>query len=382
MNADAGLGGLAPQRPDQQRNYPPTGVQPGSSSGIVRARLVIVSGAGVSGVFVYNGTPGTGNPPVLSIVPPGVTTDPYGNTVNAVLEVGNPTGAHLEVDQNGVMYLTNASNSITLLLDPSLTLAEWIPGGLGTQPAVTIAAADGTDPGFFTYPAGIQTNLPVYLPSLFIAEGAAPSVPTGFVGIYADAFGDLHVLQAPLFLDAGFLQLPDEAAPATPTGSVRLYGASGQLDYVSPDGNDYDTGRLSLQIAGQTLNSTGFTALQSTNVAAQAYSFRGWVQYANSVAADPPIFELTGPATSQCNYQFRNNSIAAGTITATAAIKASLSQTFGGGNAVTTGQFLEVWGSVTFSAAGLFDFSAACTVAADTVAITRGEFTIEPVVAT
>jgi hypothetical protein len=88
-----GTGGLPVPRPDQVRVYPPNGVQPGSFAGIVRARLVIVSGAGVSGVFVYNGTPGLGNPPIVSIT--NGSTDPFGNPVVPGLDVtqGQITGS-------------------------------------------------------------------------------------------------------------------------------------------------------------------------------------------------------------------------------------------------------------------------------------------------
>jgi hypothetical protein len=71
-----GLGGQTPQRPDQAyAGQQGAAVAPGST-GIVRARQVIVSGAG-EGVFVYNGTPQLGG------LVPSITfnsgTDPYGN---------------------------------------------------------------------------------------------------------------------------------------------------------------------------------------------------------------------------------------------------------------------------------------------------------------
>jgi hypothetical protein len=69
---------------DQQGQAPPTAVSPGSSN-VVRARLVIVSGTGVSGVFVYNGTPALGNPPIVSIT--SASADPFGNAVTPGLDV-------------------------------------------------------------------------------------------------------------------------------------------------------------------------------------------------------------------------------------------------------------------------------------------------------
>jgi hypothetical protein len=47
-----GLGGLPPRRPDQANVAPPTAVSPGSSN-VVRARLVIITGAN-DGLFTYN----------------------------------------------------------------------------------------------------------------------------------------------------------------------------------------------------------------------------------------------------------------------------------------------------------------------------------------
>lgn len=71
--------GLPGPRPDQQ--YRPVGPQGpvGSSTGIVKARIVVTFGTGLTGFFQYNGAPGFGNPPELWAVPPGVTLDPYRN---------------------------------------------------------------------------------------------------------------------------------------------------------------------------------------------------------------------------------------------------------------------------------------------------------------
>jgi hypothetical protein len=74
-----GTGGLPAQRLDQQRNLPPPTSAPGAAAGVVRARQVIVSGAGAVGVFVYNGVPGAGNPPIASLT--SGTVDPFGNPV-------------------------------------------------------------------------------------------------------------------------------------------------------------------------------------------------------------------------------------------------------------------------------------------------------------
>jgi hypothetical protein len=150
----AGRGGLPEPRPDQQRNFPPAGVQPGSFSGIIRARVIIVSGAG-GGVFVYNGTPALGNPPVLAIVAPGVTTDPFGNAVNAVLNIGSLSGAHFGVDQFGNVYMANAAGTTTIYMSPTSNVIEFFPTGTGAGPAISIGSIAGTDQFGHTFPAGI-----------------------------------------------------------------------------------------------------------------------------------------------------------------------------------------------------------------------------------
>jgi hypothetical protein len=416
MNADAGLGGLPAQRPDQQRNYPPTGVQPGSSSGIVRARLVIVSGTGVSGVFVYdgtpglgnppivsitngdvdpygntvipgldvtqgvisgttisastfegsdfvidssgaffyNGTPGAGNPPVLNIVPPGVTTDPFGNTVIPVLTVGNATAAHLEVDQSGIMYLTNASNSITLLADPALTLIEWIPGGLGTDPAVTIAAVTGTDPGFFPFPAGIQTNLPTYLVDV-------------------------------------------ASVPGSEAGTAILVPASGQLVYLAGDGNSYDTGHLLLLTpnpASQTVSSTSPVAVNGNGASGHlaftipvggTYHVHGRIPIICNQAGGIPTFTLTWPAqTSNTNVrQMWFVATGAATSPLVTFSRGASPASFAGPTMVNGDNFDYEFDFVgTFSGGGTFLVEASTSVAADTFTIQAlGYIDVQPIVA-
>lgn len=114
MSTIPGTGGLPVPRADQTRNMPPTGQQAGSTTGIVRARLIIVSGSG-EGVFIYNGTPGAGNPPIFSAT--SGTVDPYGNTViptlqiqgGGALTVGSGTGPEVQL-------LSSAGISITTLI--------------------------------------------------------------------------------------------------------------------------------------------------------------------------------------------------------------------------------------------------------------------------
>jgi hypothetical protein len=82
----------------------------GPSSFSITSQLIVFSGAQGTGIFLYNGTPGAGNPPILSAVAPGVTLDPFGNTVQAVLVIGALAGAHVQFDQTGSFSLYDSSD--------------------------------------------------------------------------------------------------------------------------------------------------------------------------------------------------------------------------------------------------------------------------------
>jgi hypothetical protein len=143
-----GTGGLPVPRPDQVRVYPPNGVQPGSFAGIVRARLVIVSGAGVSGVFVYNGTPGLGNPPIVSIT--NSTTDPFGNPVTPGLDVtqGSISGSVISGSTfEGTDFLIDSAGAFFYAGTPAT-------GNL----FVSISAGSGTDTFGNAYQTGVQIH--------------------------------------------------------------------------------------------------------------------------------------------------------------------------------------------------------------------------------
>ena len=141
-----GLGGLARRRVDQQGQAPPTAVSPGSSN-VVRARLVIVSGAGVSGVFVYSGTPGLGNPPIVSIT--SASVDPFGNAVVPGLDVtqGDISGTTISGSVfEGTDFIVNSSGAFFYSGAPA-----------ANNLAVSIAGSSGTDGFGNDYPAGVAS---------------------------------------------------------------------------------------------------------------------------------------------------------------------------------------------------------------------------------
>lgn len=118
-------------------NAPPArelsiGVQPGTSN-IVRARFVIIFGPN-GGLFVYNGTPGIGNPPVawISTGP----TDPFGNVLPAAGASGLnglPFLSYAQLSTGGftTQFLTGAGNFTAPAGVTSIKAECWGPGGNG-----------------------------------------------------------------------------------------------------------------------------------------------------------------------------------------------------------------------------------------------------------
>jgi hypothetical protein len=96
--------GLPDPRPDQQYQASGAAMAPGSQTPVVRARQVIISGTGgtVTGLFVYAGTPGPGNPPVDSITRS--ATDPFGNAVKPDFTAYGVGGAYAQLTDGALNF--------------------------------------------------------------------------------------------------------------------------------------------------------------------------------------------------------------------------------------------------------------------------------------
>ena len=85
-------GGLPERRPDQRLiSTTRAGSGPAPQNTVFIGRLVVVFGTGAgTGLFVYSGSPGPGNPPILAITT--ASRDPYGNavTASAITDSGMP----------------------------------------------------------------------------------------------------------------------------------------------------------------------------------------------------------------------------------------------------------------------------------------------------
>jgi hypothetical protein len=134
--------GLGGQQPPPQNASPAgqliPGIQPGTSSSVVQARLVIVSGPTgvIEGIFVYapGTTPGPGNTPIAAMT--NGTTDPFSNTVKPQIS-----------SQSGGQYASLTGAVLQFLA----TLTQFQAAQIGT----------GAIQGQLFLTSGLQTNVDV-----------------------------------------------------------------------------------------------------------------------------------------------------------------------------------------------------------------------------
>jgi hypothetical protein len=117
----------------------PAAVTPGARQ-IVRARSVIVSGTGAGvGVFIYNGTPGPGNPPQIAEVPAGATVDPFGNPLSSakILMQGNA------ITEAAGIFRTSATAPLIQLDGPHDALLIYDAAANLVDTIAPVATTDG-----------------------------------------------------------------------------------------------------------------------------------------------------------------------------------------------------------------------------------------------
>jgi hypothetical protein len=133
--------GLPRRRIDQVRQPATAATAPGSSA-VVRARYVIVSGAG-DGVFVYAGTPALGNPPIAWMG--AGLVDPYGNVLPSTTGVeggGTFQAGDTLITPKGMFQYSAAPGGGDLLASFSDSTTD--PFGSATQPGVASYGSGAT----------------------------------------------------------------------------------------------------------------------------------------------------------------------------------------------------------------------------------------------
>jgi hypothetical protein len=236
-----------------------------------------------SGIFLYNGAPVLGNHPVFSAVPVGVTQDPFGNAVSAVVNVGDLSGAHLGFDQNGVEYIADSSGATRIMLDPDQRVIEFYDSsGAGANPAlITIASAAGTQTfTSHTFPAGISlSGLPLLTYSGTPAAGnliasVAPAAGTDTYGNHflSGASTYDNASQIATQLDAGEMALYTGTLSGgwTAKGAIFISG-SGVIELVGSgvitSNNTLDDGSGNTSITGTACTLTGHASVTAPSAA-------------------------------------------------------------------------------------------------------------------
>lgn len=227
-------------------NAPPAqplgvGVQPGSPN-IIRARQVIVSGPN-GGVFLYNGTPGPGNPPVLWEVAPGTTSDPFGNTLPAgqVFGAGTPGGQSVTIDSAGNVTLTGTTGSQVALMPAAalpFSLTTSLTGVM--QSLVTLGSGDSnqTQGGVIS---GIQLGTGSAAKMATLVTSPYGSTATGGMGMLLEAQNDGATDQPGVTFGTVTTQggtLTFQPVMALLPYALLLYGGTGALTVVTVQGNN------------------------------------------------------------------------------------------------------------------------------------------------
>jgi len=97
------------------------------------------------GMFLYSGTPGDGNPPVISITNPGTTEDPYGNTILPDLVVGQAGMGQVQIVPGNPTYIKFPAASGTWNRIPEIGMVT------GTYQSLFVLGGADTAGKDFTY---------------------------------------------------------------------------------------------------------------------------------------------------------------------------------------------------------------------------------------
>lgn len=154
----------------------PIGVQAGVTQALVITNTLIVFGT-AGGIFVYNGTPALGNPPIFWAT--SASTDPFGNPIPSTVGL---TGMGTFEAGNTII---NSSGIFVYSSTPAL-------GNL----LASFAGAAGTDSFGNVFQQGLDVN-----GAIILTATAAPNTPgAGSVGLFANASGALQIVDSGSFV--------------------------------------------------------------------------------------------------------------------------------------------------------------------------------------
>jgi hypothetical protein len=373
-----GTGGLPGRRLDQIYSPPASASQAGSSAGIFRGRLVVISGSGANGstgLFVYTGAPAAGN--LLLSVAAVAGTDPYGNAYEPGLQIFG-TGDVGQSIQMGV----GASGTAELSM-PTGSGFELVPANLFTGVSGTGLTKDMQSglSGPQANVAGAEDWVQIIMGSNN-AGGTGPAVGE-LVYVNNAQVGSLRLSWGSQGVSIGTLTSPVFLANGTSGGAfsagAEVFATSAHLLYEAGDGNSYDTGRLT-NVMTSTLSTTGTAFIPVPALTAQCgigtYKFRLWGTYTGTAPLGTGAFIIGAPANTlsltTCRFTAANTFTFTKGLVGTSFITPALT---------TTSQMVELEGMVTTTAASTLTVQIAEITNGDVMNLQAGTcFEVFPVI--
>jgi hypothetical protein len=351
-------------------------------SQVVYANQVIVSGGGVSGVFVYNGAPGLGNPPVFWVTENAV--DPYGNVLPpsvglqggsfpflvysgapatgnliAAISTNGGTDPFGNIYYAGVSAINETSGQVVQLFDGQvLMFAPNLGITSGTQAEIVATAATFPNAGGELLISGAGTGLNAVGQIALLDSAAQGNVPAAYLPGTALILGN-----------------PNNVTPDAVNSLPVLFGkgaAGGHANYVSFDGGQYDMGRFTVwNTSALTVASTSPTTLVTFPAAAGTYQIDADISIAANGTGTPEFRVSTTMGESLFSFKSVLNG---GTAAGFTVISYTLNTLSACGPALVSGDnyMLHVNGIVTFtgtSANVSLQMGATAAVATCTIAI-------------
>jgi hypothetical protein len=168
-----------------------------------------------AGLFYYNGTPGAGDL-IAAIAPAGTTQDPFGNAVTPVVNIGSPSGPHMNIDTFGNITIYDAAGT---------NVGQWEVGdgsmrfyGAAGPAAGSLVCAvtpvSGTDAEGNAYAGGLTGQITALQP------GSSPA-----------ALETWHAIP----LAAGWTAVAGQAVPSyqlLPDGNVQITGSATHASFA------------------------------------------------------------------------------------------------------------------------------------------------------
>jgi hypothetical protein len=372
----------------------------GPSSFDITSRVIVISGVPGTGIFIYNGAPALGNPPVLSGVAPGVTADPYGNPIP-----GADRGAFAAYDNAGdsialggaaiVFNLLNAVFGGALVMTAALGGASGVPGLLLTSMSNVNSgtldsqaaqgwvgrSADGTH-GPFIWLGSIQTpssnvlTIPLIMvgPIRFSAGGVPGGALTGDTNFYRTAAGVLRT-------DGAFAMTSSALPSSISNAAVEFADGASNLRFIGGgDGINYATGSFRVSVAAAQTSTASFAEIDGmgVTVGGETYIVDCFISGFKNTSAGSATIAFSGPAINYATLSIKVYDATTGAFLTNATLGSLTSfSTPSIGNGDTFA--IEITGSVSFSAAGFFQVQMVNGSAATWRANTGSYFSLKPV---